>query len=294
MGGKLPSDVRGLLNKVATGEMPLTVDVAEQFKTRIGALQRASTDPAERLALGKVREALDNTSLLDGQGQQAIDAFNRARKVNSAWMRVVENTPALQAVRDGVEPDKFVNRYIIGNGDSASVMSVGRLRNLVRSDPEAMTAIRGQITSYIKDKALSGASDEVGNFSQSAFNKALDSIGDRKLSMFFGQDEVNRLRAIGRVASYEQVQPKGSAVNNSNTAGAAIGQMLDKLANMPPLSRIPMGQQLVSQPVQHIAAGLNARTATNIPNSLLLQQSRSPSVLPSALVPGLLSLEQND
>lgn len=292
LGGKLPADVRNLLNRAATGDMPLTVDVAEQFKTRIGALQRASTDPAERMALGQVRQALDSTPLLEGQGQEAIDAFNRARRINRTWMDVVDRTPALQAVRDGVEPDKFVNQFIIGNGNSASVMSVAQLRNLIRNSPESMAAIRGQIASFIKDKATSGASDEVGKVSQSALNKAIESIGERKLAMFFQPDEIARLRALGRVASYEQVQPVGSAVNNSNTSGATIGTMLDKLSRMPLLGKIPMGQQLVGQPLQNITAGLNASRATNIPASLIMPMQRKPSILPSAVVPGLLSTQE--
>ena len=292
LGGKLPSDVRNLLNKTATGEMPLTVDVSEQFKTRIAALQRSSNDPAERMALGQVRQALEDTPLMGSEGKQAIDAFNAARRANKGWMDVVDRTPALQAVRDGVEPDKFVNQFIIGNGNNASVMSVAQLKNLVRDSPESMSAIRGQIASFIKDKATSGAADEVGKVSQSGLNKAIESIGERKLAMFFSPEEVARFRALGRVASYEQVQPAGSAVNNSNTSGATIGTMLDKLSRMPLLGKIPMGNQILSQPIQNIAAGLNASRATNIPASLVMPMQRRPSILPSAVIPGLLSTQE--
>ncbi|MCZ3100079.1 hypothetical protein NYZ00_19335, partial [Acinetobacter baumannii] len=41
-------------------------------------------------------------------GQDAIDAFNNARALNRSYMQQVESTPALQALRDGVQPDKFV------------------------------------------------------------------------------------------------------------------------------------------------------------------------------------------
>lgn len=284
LGGKLPSDVRNLLNKTAQGEMPLTVDVAEQFKTRIGALQRASTDPAERLALGKVREALDNTPLLEGQGQQAIDAFNRARKVNAAWMKIVDKNPALQAVRDGVEPDKFVQTYIIGNGSKSNMMDVSQLKNLIGKNKEAQSAVRGQITSFLKSKALNGASDEVGNFSQSAYNKALDAIGDRKLNLFFTKQEVDQMKAIGRVASYEQVQPKGSAVNNSNTAGAAIGSLLDSLSQSPLLRKIPFGAELIGNPASSISTSLQAGQVINPSTALAAQKLKQPFALPASAI----------
>lgn len=292
LGGKLPGDVRNLLNKVATGEIPLTVDVAEQFKTRIGELQRASSDAAERMALGKVRQSLDNTPLMGGQGQDAIDAFNKARRVNAKWMGVVDKTPALQAVRDGVEPDKFVNKFIIGNGSNSSVMDVAQLKNLVKGSPESVNAIKGQITSFLKSKALNGASDEVGNFSQSGFNKALDAIGDRKLKLFFSPEEVAQLKAIGRVASYEQVQPRGSAVNNSNTAGTAIATLLDRIGNSPLLSKIPLGK-VIAEPAQNISVGLQSRNAVNVPASLVMPQQKRPLMLgvSPALGVGLLGSE---
>lgn len=267
LGGKLPADVRNLLNKAAKGEMPLTVDVAEQFKTRIGTLQRASTDPAERMALGLVRKSLDDTPLLDGQGAEAIKAFNQARRLNKAWMDIVDKTPALQAVRDGVEPDKFVQKFIVGNGEKANVADLDALYKSVRSNPEAMQAVKEQIAAHLKQKMLNGAADEVGNVSQSAYNKALDAIGERKLSMFFKPDEVDQLKAIGRVASYEQVQPKGTAVGNSNTAAAGLSAVFDRIANSPLLGKIPFGNQLAG-PAQNISVGIKSNQALNVPAAL--------------------------
>lgn len=271
LGGKLPADVRNLLNNAASGKMPLTVDTAEQFKTRIGELQRGTFDMAERKALGMVRQSLDNTPLLNdgaGMGQESIDAFNRARKLNRAWMGIVDKTPALQAVRDGVEPDKFVQKFIVGSGGNANVMDVAMLKNSIKSNPEAMGAVRGQIAAYLKKSALNGANDEVGKFSQSAYNKALKSIGDRKMQLFFPAEDLNKLKAIGRVASYEQFQPVGSAVNNSNTASAGLSAIIDGIGNSPLLSKIPFGKQIIGDPLQSITMGIKASRAMNVPKSL--------------------------
>lgn len=286
LGGKLPGDVRNLLNKAATGKMPLTVDVAEQFKTRIGELQRATTDMAERKALGLVRQALDDAPLMPGQemGKASIDAFNKARRLNRAWMQIVEKTPALQAVRDGIEPDKFVQQFIVGGGSKANTADLQALRASVRANPVAMAAIKHQITAHLKNKAINGAADEVGNFSQSAYNKALSAIGDRKLSMFFKPEEVQKLRAIGRVASYEQFQPKGSAVNNSNTAAAGISAILDRIANSPLLSKVPFGKVL-AEPVQNISVGIRSKDAMSVPKALALPQPKARGSSPLMLSP---------
>lgn len=269
LGGKLPSDVKNLLNKAASGEMPLTVDVAEQFKTRIGDLQRSTFDMAERKALGMVRSALDDTPLLPGQeiGQESINAFNKARSMNRAWMNIVDKTPALQAVRDGIEPDKFVQQFIVGTGPKANAMDVAMLKNSIKGSPDAMNAVKQQVTAFLKKKALNNAADEVGNFSQSAYKKALESIGDRKLTLFFSKPEIDQMKAIGRVASYEQFQPAGSAINNSNTASAGMAAMLDRIGSSSLLSKVPFGKVL-AEPLQNIAIGLQASKSLNVPRAL--------------------------
>lgn len=269
LGGKLPGDVRNLLNNAATGKMPLTVDVAEQFKTRIGDLQRATTDMAERKALGMVRQALDDTPLQPGQqmGQQSIDAFNKARQINRTWMTIVDKTPALKAVRDGMEPDKFVQQFITGAGGKANVADVKALHSSIKGNPDAVQAVREQIAGHLKAKALNGATDEVGALSQSAYNKALNEIGDEKLALFFKKAEIDQLKAVGRVASYEQKQPVGSSVNNSNTAGALMANVLDRLAGSSLMSKIPFGNAL-QQPAQNIVVGMKSRNSLNVPNAL--------------------------
>lgn len=292
LGGKLPGDVRNKLNAIASGEMPFTVDVAEQLKTNIAALQRASKDGAERLALGKVREALEATPLLDGQGQQAIDAFNKARTANRAWMQVVERTPALQAVRDGAEPDKFVQNFVIGGTDKASNKALFNLQQQIKNDPEAMTAVKGAITNFLKTRALNMAQDETGNFSQSAYNKALMSIGERKLAMFFSPQEVAQLKAIGRVASYEQFQPVGSAVNNSNTATTLVSTLLDRIGNSAFLRKIPLGAEFVGNPAKSISMNVKATQALNVPKALINKEEVRR--LPPVLLPLLIEQHSNN
>lgn len=274
LGGKLPSDVRNLLNKSATGQMPLTVDVAEQFKTRIGDLQRATTDMAERKALGLVRSALDDTPLIDDIGGDAIKAFNQARRINRAYMGVVEKTPALQAVRDGIEPDKFVQKFIIGQSEKSNLMDVSMLKKNIKGNKAATDAVKGQILQHLKNKALNNASDEIGNFSQSAYNNALKSIGERKLNLFFDKSEIEQLNRIGRVASYESVQPKGSAVNNSNTASAALNGLIELVG------KLPFGKSAVTQPAQNIKLSIGARNALNNPKSLTIPNKSQPLPMP--------------
>jgi len=318
----LTPDIRNKLNGFASGQVPLTVEIAEQFKTGIGRLQRNSADGNVRHALGLVRQALDETPLVGAQppgaaggnqlmggsqlagaqsaglGQEAIDAFNRARRVNRLYMQTVENTPALAAVRDGVEPDKFVQQFIVGNGAKASVAGVDSLYQQIKGNPEAMGAVKGQIARYLKTEALNGARDEVGNFSQSGFNDALSRIGERKLRMFFSPEEVDQLKAIGRVGSYEQVAPAGAFPNRSNTAGAISG-ILDRIIGSSVLSKIPAGRMLLQEPIENIVIGQKAQNALTVPRALQTgPRAANPLLSPAGqglmLSPALLMGGQDD
>ena len=303
LGGSLPPTVAQHLNRIARGEVPFTVDYAEQLKTAIGNLQRSSTDGNTRRALGVVRNALDETPVVGlGQqgpaagarpnnpgnlpatpnnpalGEQSVEAFNQARAANRAMMQRVESTPALRAVREGIEPDKFVDRFITGGGPDASVRSVQALRREIENDPQAVAAVRGHIADFLKQKALGGASDEVGNFSAANFRKALDGIGEQKLRAFFSPEEIDQLRAVSRVASYMVAQPKGSAVNNSNSGALMLGRGMDLLDTI--AGRLPVGQDTVRGFVRGIQQG----QATNVVPSLVRPAPQAAKVprLPAA------------
>jgi len=294
--GSLPSDVRNILNKAATGELPLNVSTAEQIKTAIGNLQRSTSDGGTRRALGLVRQALDESPLLPSsgvaQGANAIDAFNAARSLNRNWRSLVEKTPALQAIEDGVQPDNFVKTFIIQKGGKANVMDVARLRNAIKGSPDAVQAVREQLLAHLKGKALSGKPDEAMTFTQSGYNNALSAIGEQKLKMFFSREEIDRLKAMGRVAMYEQIQPSGSAVNNSNSGALAVAKVFDLLASSKFVNAVPFGSVAIGRPAQNIATNIQGAGMTNIPKSLVKPAPAVPWAyripLPLALTPNLL------
>lgn len=253
LGHALPPSVATHLNRIAKGEVPFTVDYAEQLKTAMGNLRRATQDGQTRLALDTVRQALDDTPVLGlGQqtfapgaravnpgnlpavpgapdlGEEAIQAFNQARAANRAMMQRIERNPALKAIYHGeATPDDFVRKFVIGS--SAKVDDTVKLGRELARDPDTLQAVRGQILAWLKDRAVGGAADETARFSATRYRTGLGGIGDRKLRIFFDKEEIEQLKAVGRVASYTQVQPAGSAVNNSNSGALMVGRGLDVL-----------------------------------------------------------------
>lgn len=298
LGSFLPPDIRTKVNAIATGRpgYEFNVDSAEQLKTAIGNLQRSSSDGNVRRALGLVRQALDDAPLLPATGrnpgnlpavqgspspitlgEESIQAFNAARAANRQWMTRVEGNPALKAVVEGVEPDRFVQKFVIGQGASAE--DVRMLRKEL--DPAALGSIRAYLVRHLKD-AATNSTDDITKFSNASYRKALRDIGDEKLATFFNEKEIQKLRDIGDAAKYMQAQPSGSAVNNSNSGALLLGrglEWLDKVANYIPLG----GRDIIKGKIQ----GMQQTQVLN-PQNALVQLTRRPSQ--SAPVNPLLAL----
>jgi len=291
LAGKLPSQIENALNDIAVGKVPLTVDHAEQLKTVLARIQRNSSDGNERYSMGLIRKALEETPIRSGGevGQEAIDAFTRARAANRAYMGELERNPALAAAVDGAAPDSFFNKFVVRGsvGDVEALRSAispqkfnpqnlpataEQIRKLPpQQSGQAIEMTKNAIVDHLKRQALGGAADEVGNFSQSAYNKALREIGDRKLALFFSPEEINQLKSVGRVASYTQFQPRGSAVNNSNSGALLGGLGLDFLSKY--ASRAPFG---LNDTITGVINGTQARQAMRPANALIAPKPATP------------------
>jgi hypothetical protein len=268
----LPREFKRTLNQISTGKLPLTVDVAEQIKTQLATSQRSATDGNVRAALGAVRDALDNAPLSSNQslGKDAIEAFNTARNAHRSFKKVQENNPFVKDVVEGIEPDKFFEKYVINQPAS----SVEKLINFLPDDGKQL--VKNQLISYIKNKATGGQSDDVARLSGIKMNQVLSSIGKAKLEKIFTADELAQIKSIANVARYEQFIPVGAAVNTSNTAAATAG-ILNRLAQSTILGRIPLGTEIVGKPLQNIIIGSQAERATRVPQALTMQQLQRPT-----------------
>jgi len=311
LGGALPPSVSQHLNRIASGEVPFTVDYAEQLKTAMGKLQRATGDGQTRMALGVVRQALDDAPVLElGRagpaagaravggaqpyaggaelGERALDAFNRARLANRSMMQRVERIPGLKAVYDGqAAPDDFVQKYVISR--SAKAEDTGRLANeLRRSDPDALEAVRASIATHLKTTAIGAAMDETGKFSAASYNRALLALGPQKLGQFFTKEEIAQIKAVGKVAQYTTVQPVGSAVNNSNSGALLMGRGLDLLDRL--ASRVPLLG--LGPTVSAATRGAQQRQAQNIGPALARQHAPEGKRLPGVTFGGVMATDR--
>lgn len=310
----LPKEVSDMIDDISLGmvkrggqqfDVPFDAKALDNLMTTIATAQRGTKDGNVKAALSLVRQAIDETPITpvktqyggnqlvteagakflrdqDAQAPQFMQALNQAREAARQRFNWQESSKPVQAALDGMEPDKYFQRFIIGG-------SVNDAKALSQAGDKA--AIKDAITAYLKDRALSGASDEVGKFSQSNFNSALKQIGKEKLGVFFSADEIQQLEANARAASYMQVQPVGSAVNNSNSGIYMNARMMDFISSV--ANKIPFGRQAIIDPLKSIDIALGERAAQNITPGLLMPQAQG-SLLPFAAAPmasglGLLS-----
>lgn len=220
----------------------------------------------------------------DNAATDAIDAVNRARQATRAAYSYEDSNPLVRSVLSAgasSDPQRIAQRFVIGgtaNEAADLVQQVG---------PQGMPVIKDAILNHLKSKAVNGAADETAKFSQSAFNKALNDIGERKLALLFTPEEVRALRNNGRVAALMQSQPAGSAVNNSNSGALLLGRGLDLLDKMPIVG--PM----VTPALKNIQISYGNSQAQKVLPGLLAEQNKSPAwqklLSPSAAMGGLLA-----
>lgn len=304
----LPENVSNMLNTISKGvirvggedhPVPFDANALDNLMTTIATAQRGTSDGNVRAALGIARRALDATPITpikeavggnqlvteagaaalrnsDSAAGSFMDALRNAKQTAAQRFNWQESGRPIEAALGGAQPDDFIKRFVIG----------GTLKDASDLAANAPTApVKDAIVNYLKNKALNGAADEVGKFSQSAFNKELKSLADSgKLRLFFSNDEIEQLRSMGRAASYMQAQPVGSAVNNSNSGALLLGKGMDALNGI--ASKLPFGQSMVVDPLQNISISLQQRQAANVLPSLLLKQQRR-GLLESMVAPGM-------
>ena len=318
----LPEDISNTINSISSGQVtrngqtftvPFDANALDNLMTDIAAAQRGTSNGSIKRALTLARAAIDATPLqplkaayggnqmvtdatasgmrnADVQAGDFMGALNQARQAASARFDWQKSTAPIEAAVGGVEPDKFIQRFVI-NGSLSDAQSVAQNAGLQAS--------KDAIVAHLKDRALNSADDGFGKFSQAAYQKAITQIGDRKLSVFFSPEELGQLKAVGRVASAMQVQPVGSAVNNSNSAAMLLGKGYDALkagiGMIPGAGPITAGilDLTLGAPTKNAANWMGQRTASNLKPGLLLNPDEALNyknlLLPGMAMGGLLA-----
>lgn len=268
LGDALPAGVRSAMNQIAEGKLPFTIQKAEQVRAAING-QMSAIPSRENAALRIVNNALQDAIDREGSavGQQAGEAFKAARAAAADRFSKIDGSPAMKAAIDGAAPDDFVKRYVV-SGKAGDLMALRA--DLGGKHPSMWNEMKGQVLDWLTEKALNGAADEYGKFSQSAYNKALNQIGNAKMKILFTPDEIAHLQRVGRVSAAIQVQPPGAAVNNSGTS-QAVANFVSRAAGLPYL------REMVINPAKTFITQGKVNAALNPGASVMAQPAAQTS-----------------
>ena len=268
----LPTEFKAMLNEYKSGKIVLDVNEAAQLKTQLATAMRSTADGNVKTALRIVREQIENANLLPNQklGKAALKAEKEARRYTYEYKKLIDSVPALKQINNSkkaVNQDTFFEKIIMGS-------TADELEKTYRLlDPSFKESIKQNVIAYLKSKASGGRPNEIANLSGSTLQKELRNLGSKKLNLIFTKEEIAKLKSIGNVASYEQVIPKGSAVNTSNTASASRG-IAEKLGESTLVNRLPLGNLVIGSPARNIALRKNSLEPLNISSAM---QGASPN-----------------
>ncbi len=271
----LPPQISKTYNDIITGKLPLTVDTVQFLDRAWGGVARGNVDATTKAAIGKLRESLNKTSVADALGAESMQAYNAAKKLAAQRFGLIESNPAYKAVTEGVEPDKFFQKYVEG----ANVSELKGLRNLL--GPDNMRMLQNTFVGQMKSKALNRASDEAGSFSQAAYNSILqDPVRAPRIQELFADNTktLDQLYRLGRVSENLIRPPAASRVNTSNTAANTANIVRD-------VAKSEAGEAITSL-LPNWMTGLGrmvSRAGDEVKQTQAVQQAVNPGVTTTAL-----------
>jgi len=211
----VPGAVRNRIANLLADDGPgLTVQNAERAIKTINR-HMDPRDPAKSSALrelsGSLRAELDSLADAgDEIGAEAAGAYQQARDLAKARFQRIERNPILKAVVDGKDPEKFVDRFVVGG-------SVQELNAMAKDLPDMVPMARSQLLEHLRKKAYPSDAAGDAQFAQASFNRELKRIGRDKLRTMLSSHEVEELFALGRVSAYIGQEPAMSTVSRSNS-----------------------------------------------------------------------------
>jgi hypothetical protein len=229
---------------------------AEKLRKLIGNNMPRQNTPADA-ALTQILKAVDdsvNSLATSGNkiGAEAATAFGDARQLAAGRFGAIDKNPLLQNVlgKSGqpAAAEDVVEKFVVRGGIDEVANTLKQLPTNARSE------VRAAVIDWIKGRAIPPAGGDTAIFSQAGFNRALETIGERKLRLIFAGDKegAQMLQALAKVSSYMQKPPVSSGVNYSNSATTFI-DFLDRA------TKFPLVGPLLGKPSDFIRATQAAR-----------------------------------
>ena len=215
----LPYTIKNKLDSYAAGSKEMNFNLFENLRSDLAAEMRKADragDGNMKHVLSVVRDQLENLPMQEGDVALKALADN-ARKTAKADFDLEKSNPLYSKVlNEAADSKDFIQNFVIRSKNADFVKSIDLLKN----DPIALEHLRSGTMDYI----IRESTDASGNFSNAKFQKSIENLNvNKKLDALFGENS-KQLQDLAEVAKIVEARPRGSFVNESNTA-TALGSM---------------------------------------------------------------------
>jgi len=262
----LPATIRNKLDAYASGSKQMNFNLFENLRSDLAAEMRKADragDGNMKHVLSVVRDELENLPMQEGDA--ALKALaDKARKTAKADFDLEKSNPLYSKIlNESADSKDLIQTFIIRSKNADFMKSMDLLKN----DPVALEHLRSGTLDYI----IRESTDASGNFSNAKFQKLIENLNvNKKLDVLFGENS-KQLKDLAEVAKIVEARPKGSFVNESNTA-TAIGSMAKQyggelIKGIPVVGRIvePASQILRERKiVKEVKKSLNPQPKTKL------------------------------
>ncbi len=193
-----------------------TMSIIEAEGIRKQIRKFGGDNPANNWVKKQIIDQLDN-DVFDAIGD---DVFKQARQAAASRFSEFEQKIA-NSIIDGKMGDKAFNSIL--KSDVADVRALFSTLSKAPGGNQAVANFKGQVVEFLNSKATQGNGAD-GVFNGTAFKRALDSIGRKKLEVIFG-DQTDFLYTVARVGMDMTKEPAWAAVNYSNSAPALLNYL---------------------------------------------------------------------
>lgn len=218
--------VSSIMDDLRSGN-PIDFESFENARSRLAEVQRGGG--SDGVAAGIVHGELENMPL-SAQAAPLKGLADTARAAAKARFGTIEQNPAYEAaINDNVPKqnglhvigassplaDSFMDRYALGNGQTASRAYIQRLKKAV-PDPVVSQSIEAATLNKLRDAA---GVDTYGNgsFRNASYRNAHNALAP-KIDQLLSQQSIENTERLKRVSGYVNDEGKASSVNRSNTS----------------------------------------------------------------------------